>query len=212
MSKSVSDDLEYWRGFYGSAGAPAFPSQFAIFVQSWMLGQRMNIVEFGCGNGRDAKFFHANGHSVTVTDQVVGEPLLELAASSDRFASVEGDVAKTSASVWDGFESSASEPTVVYSRFFQHSISDDIETEMLRNLGARMPAGATAFFEFRLDQDRDRHKEIGGHYRRFQSAADFETKLQNAGLRCEMTVEGEGYARYGSEDPWVGRFVATKED
>jgi len=27
----------------------------------------------------------------------------------------------------------------------------------------------------------------------------------------DMAVEGEGYARYGSEDPWVGRFVATKE-
>jgi len=207
----VSEDLDYWREFYGSAGAPAFPSQFAIFVQSWMLGKRLNIVEFGCGNGRDATFFHANGHSVTVTDQVVSPPLVVLAASSDRFSSFEGDVTQTSASVWDGFEHSADEPTVVYSRFFQHSISDEIEDQMLQNLGTHMPAGGAAFFEFRLDQDKDRHKAIGGHYRRFQSSADFQAKLATAGLRVDMAVEGEGYARYGSEDPWVGRFVATKE-
>ncbi len=116
----MQPDDSYWHEFYKSGRAPTFSSQFAVFVQSWIQGQRARIYEFGAGNGRDAGFFHGLGHIVHASDQVASEQLIELSASP-RFSLEEGDVTETSAIV---APSGAEEvqATIVYSRFFQHAI------------------------------------------------------------------------------------------
>lgn len=52
---------------------------------------------------------------------------------------------------------------------------------------------------------------MNNHYRRFQSADHFRAKLHEAGFDCRYFVEGIGYATFGTEDPWVGRFVVAKK-
>lgn len=68
-------NIDYWKSVYSTTQVPSFPSQFSIFVQSWLGCSDAHIIEVGCGNGRDSRFFHQMGHSVTVSDQVICEGL-----------------------------------------------------------------------------------------------------------------------------------------
>ncbi len=196
----------YWREFYKSGSAPKFSSQFAVFVQSWMQGQRARIYEFGAGNGRDASFFHDLGHIVHASDQVVSERLKELAANSQRLFLEEGDVVDTSVlNVPAGLDEVGL--IVAYSRFFQHAIPQEVEDKMLANLRATLPVGALCFFEFRVDEDEDLPKTFGGHYRRYQSPTSFVDRVTATGMELRYSVVGRGFANYRVEDPIVGRFV-----
>lgn len=208
-----ADDKAYWQDFYAKAVAPIFPSQFAVFVQSWLLGQDINMVEFGCGNGRDSQFFHGQGHSVTVTDQHVSDELQTLAGRSERFNFVEGDVTETSAEVFSTLaQSKPDAQQVIYSRFFQHSIPEAVEKQMLVNIAEHMDPGALLFFEFRLEQDTDIDKIFKAHFRRFPSSDLFVNTVDGFGLKCIYRAEGTGFANYKEEDPYVGRFVFKRAD
>jgi len=201
----VQPDDAYWHDFYKSGRAPKFSSQFAVFVQSWIQGKRARVYEFGAGNGRDASFFHDLGHVVHATDQVASEGLVEL-AKSDRFFLNEGDITETSA-VQVPSTNDELDLTVVYSRFFQHAIPEEVEDKMLANLAATLPAGSLCFFEFRIDEDEALPKTFDNHYRRYQPAASFIDRVAATGMELRYSVTGSGFANYRSEDPIVGRFV-----
>ena len=201
----MQPDDAYWQDFYKSGRAPKFSSQFAVFVQSWIQGQRARIYEFGAGNGRDAGFFHGLGHIVHASDQVASAGLAEL-ATSDRFILEEGDVIETSA-----IQVPSSDETLdlvlVYSRFFQHAIPEEVEDKMLANLAASLPTGALCFYEFRIDEDAALPKTFDNHYRRYQPASSFINRVTATGMELRYSVTGSGFANYRAEDPIVGRFV-----
>ncbi|MFT5894077.1 MAG: tellurite methyltransferase [bacterium] len=198
---------EYWQSVYSTSKVPTFPSQFSVFVQSWLNNNDANIIEVGCGNGRDSRFFHQMGHSVTVSDQVICEDL-------QRFAMSRHNVAAVETSIVDAVESlqhvvDFTKPVIIYSRFFQHAISESDQQAMLQSLSKVLHKDSMLFFEFRLDADAGSPKEFGTtHFRRFQSADEFRATLSDSGFECVYSCEGNGYARYKSEDPHVGRFVA----
>lgn len=202
----MEPDEEYWREFYSAGKAPTFSSQFAVFVQSWFQGERVQVFEFGCGNGRDAFFFHDLGHVVHASDQVVGDKLVQLADDSQRFSTAAGDVVKTSA-IDPAMLSDQVDRTIVYSRFFQHAIPEDIEDSMLANLAATLPSGSLCFFEFRVAEDEALPKTFDGHYRRYQPADSFVSRVKGTGMELRYEVTGTGFANYRNEDPVVGRFV-----
>ena len=64
------DRTQYWNEFYTASqqiGRLNYPSQFAAFVYGETLGID-NILEFGCGTGRDAFFFADLGKKVYAFD------------------------------------------------------------------------------------------------------------------------------------------------
>jgi len=198
---------EYWQSVYSASKVPTFPSQFSVFVQSWLSSNDASIIEVGCGNGRDSRFFSQMGHSVTLSDQVICEELQEFAKSQDNVTAVETSIVDAVNSLQNSVD--FSKPIVLYSRFFQHAISESDQQVMLQNLSKVLHKDSILFFEFRLDGDADSPKEFGTtHYRRFQSADEFKAALTESGFECLYFCEGTGYARYKSEDPHVGRFVA----
>lgn len=139
------------------------------------------------------------------SDQVASEGLVEL-AKSDRFFLDEGDIVETSA-IQPPAASDALDLTVVYSRFFQHAIPEEVEDKMLANLAATLPAGSLCFFEFRIDEDEALPKTFDNHYRRYQPAASFIDRVSVTGMELRYSVTGTGFANYRAEDPIVGRFV-----
>ena len=60
--------INHWNEYYKKDGIPSYPSPFAKYVANQLNGEQ-NILEIGCGNGRDAKFFSAQGHNVTGIDR-----------------------------------------------------------------------------------------------------------------------------------------------
>ena len=63
-----------------------------MFVQSWLSSNDASIIEVGCGNGRDSRFFHQMGHTVTVSDQVICDDLQRFAMARHNFAAVETSI------------------------------------------------------------------------------------------------------------------------
>ena len=204
-------NIDYWRDIYVNRKVPVFPSQFAMFVQSWLTETNYNLLEFGCGNGRDSMFFQNMGHNVIATDQCIGEELKQLALESQNMVCVESDVVDISSSIADHFNND--NKNVIYSRFFQHAIDSESEKIMLESLYKNTPQNTTLFFEFRLYEDIHTDKVYGSdHYRRFQTDDDFVELLENCGFTCDYRCKGQGYATFAAEDPVVGRFVASPNE
>ena len=56
--------IHHWDEYYKKDKAQSFPSPFALYVAN-KLSTQQDILEIGCGNGRDSKFSSSKGHHVT---------------------------------------------------------------------------------------------------------------------------------------------------
>ena len=117
--------IHHWDEYYKKDKAPSFPSPFAEYVAN-KLNTKQDILEIGCGNGRDSKYFLSKGHHVTGLDR--SREAIELCKnlySSDEpvefFFGTITDIAKTHKKKYD----------LIYSRFVIHTMSLKEEIEML---------------------------------------------------------------------------------
>lgn len=198
----------HWSLFYNQRHT-TIPSSFAASVAT-ELKETCQIVDIGCGNGRDSLFFARLGHevlgvdiaasavgqdaSVTEGEQVGNVSFEELDVSAP------DSLARVIRSTMDAT------PLVIYARFFFHAITEEEETATLDVLAEHLPIGARCYFEFRTSKDEKTHKHYRDHYRRFINLDAFLTKaLRRGTMDCIYTVEGQGMAKFDEEDPFVGR-------
>lgn len=201
----------YWDRYYaaGSSLARPVPSQFAAFVAS-ELHERYRVVEFGCGNGRDALFFAAHGHQVTAIDgsrtavdrgkaiaDALGEKVDFLAAPID--APGLADLVPE-----------AGDKTLVYARFFLHAITSAEEQAFLGCAAELTKPGDLMAVEYRTIRDSSGIKETDEHYRRFMSPAEFQYSAIQHGFRVIYAVEGYGFAKYKNDDAYVARTLLER--
>lgn len=202
---------EYWSRFYAGHHTLT-PTPFARCVAR-ELSVPTQVVDIGCGNGRDSIFFAGLGHRVLGLDaagtaiagnrEVARQRGVECVAFEEMDLGVRGGL--------DGvltrlLTSVGAEPLAIYGRFLLHAITEDEEDAVLAALAACLRAGDRCFFEFRTDRDAALRKRFRGHYRRFVNVDRFLERVRSAGsFRCLYCVEGQGMAKYGSEDPFVAR-------
>jgi SAM-dependent methyltransferase len=200
---------EYWNKFYSGTFTLDIPSQFcAMFCQEAKRGSK--VVEFGCGNGRDSRVMASHGFRVLGVDASESAIAYCNEHASDNLGKslqyLKSDVTKLDMEVVRSFV--GGDPFYLYSRFFQHSITDDEQDWMLKTLSSISYQSVTAYFEFRNDKDRDTQKIFGDHYRRYQSTGHFVDVLARYGFEIAYYVEGKGLAKYFDEDPNVSRVIA----
>jgi SAM-dependent methyltransferase len=200
---------EYWNKFYSGTFALDIPSQFcAMFCQE--AKRRANVVEFGCGNGRDSRVMASHGFRVLGVDASESAIQYCVQRAGDNLGKslqyLNSDVTRLDNDAVKVFVGAA--PFYLYSRFFQHSITDEEQERMFAILESIADASVTAYFEFRNDKDRDTRKMFGEHYRRYQSTDYFSEVLGRHGFEVSYAVEGRGYAKYFDEDPLVSRVIA----
>jgi adenylylsulfate kinase-like enzyme/2-polyprenyl-3-methyl-5-hydroxy-6-metoxy-1,4-benzoquinol methylase len=201
----------HWAEFYRTAKGVFDPSPFALHVAG-QLQRRADIIELGCGNGRDAAYFAHLGHAVTAVDMSeaaialckdkhAGLPVRFLAGSLDALSAG-----------WDrGFD-------LLYTRFVLHAMP--VQEEILAlNAAARIlrPGGRIAIEcrsindpLARLGEVLSPTERIHGHYRRFIVLDELVARLADAGFRVVDAVESNGLARYGDEDPVVLRVTGER--
>ena len=68
-------EIEYWENYYKSRKDTHYPSLFAKFVLKNYVKRNSSLIEFGCGNGRDAKYFANNHINIIAFDQCEKEIL-----------------------------------------------------------------------------------------------------------------------------------------
>jgi SAM-dependent methyltransferase len=203
----------YWRQFYRDHQIEG-GSTFANFVFQRFPEPRQ-IIELGCGTGRDSVFLAGRGHRVVAADR--SPEAIERArearahAGVDRldFAIVDAADRRQLAPFLTGIPVAAGVELLVYLRFFLHSIPEKVEDTLLDALTDLLPVGFRLCAEFRTAEDERRAKVFGDHYRRYLDEEAFATKLSERwGFEIEHLEAGTGLSPFQGEDPHLARVIA----
>ena len=200
----------YWNSYYkeriGEASAPNIPSQFAAFVANEFISEQPTIIELGCGNGRDSRFFANHGFRVIGVD-----------ASSSAIDTCKRDVGGNSIFLHSGIQDEDLFPRLqemmdgssplVYARFFIHAIQESAEERFFSLARKLCYRGGAVAVEFRTSRDEAFAKITPDHYRRFVNPIDFLGRAQRAGFSASYFAEGFGYAKFKNDDAHVARFI-----
>lgn len=206
----------YWSNHYARTGYAGGSSFFEfVLARNGLPGQ---VIDLGCGDGRDAVAFGASGRRVLGLDQSavgVGHAEQHAAArgqaETTRFRACDvtdpqalGPMLQAELALADG-------PVLFYLRFFLHAIDETAETRLLRTVASYARPGDWFAAEFRTEADAELPKTYGNHYRRFQSASSLAAKLTTAhGFDLVYEHESAGLSPYRDEDPVLGRVIALK--
>ena len=203
--------IHHWDEYYKKDNAPSFPSPFAEYVAN-KLSTQQNILEIGCGNGRDSKFFLSKGHHVTGLDK--SAKAIELCKSLysnepiEFFYGAITDIVKTNNKKYD----------LIYSRFVIHTMSMNEELEMLKTSYHVLKKNGQFFLECRSIHDPlsttgemlSHTERIKGHYRRFIILEELKLRLMQVGFEVIEAIESNGLAKFEKEDPMIIRIKAIK--
>lgn len=210
----VIDNEKYWAQYYESDLAPKEPSRFAQFVAR-QLNPDVKLIELGCGNGRDAKFFASLGLAVLAVDQCATE-IIEDEQKNKYSANLHyqvGDFTHLPESK-DPFD-------VVYSRFTMHSVNYEGQTRALRWAHNNLATDGLLAIETRGFQN-ELYKRgepvVGeedafiyeGHYRRFVELGKFVADIKEVGFQIVSSAEDTGFAPYEDTDHHFIRVIAEK--
>jgi len=211
-------DRPYWDAFYRAAHPDLeVPSTFATWCLP-MFPPHARLVEFGCGNGRDANFFAQSGIDVIACDQssvaieaLVARQKKELRGNNPLF--VHGDFARFE----DGRFGSLD---VVYSRFTLHAVTKTEASAALAWAAKNLRAGGLLAVEVRSvkgdlygrGEPRERDAFVyNGHYRRFVRLDELRAELSTLGFAIQNAIESAGLAVHNNDDPVVIRVIAQAQ-
>lgn len=206
----MSDEAGYWNDYYSTPGTRlvlSHPSQFAVFFAG-EIGDSKNVVDLGCGNGRDSLFFASRGLNV-----------LGLDSSATAIEECSAQAKNQGLSNANFGVANLGKPGVIealdlpmnplfYARFFMHALDQGQQEAVLAGVRERIGTG-TFGLEFRTSRDRVQPKVTETHYRRFIDPMEFAANAISFGFRVDYFVQGFGYAKFGSDDAHVARFVMS---
>ncbi|RYP88027.1 class I SAM-dependent methyltransferase [Nocardioides guangzhouensis] len=205
----------YWANFY-SHNRYTSGSTFFEFVNAWPE-MAQNVLDIGCGDGRDSCAFGGAGRRVLGVDQSpVG---IEHASSQAAERGIDDRVRFRTCDVTDiddlgraldEFTATGSEPVAFYMRFFLHAIPEVAQAGLMAAIDAHARPGDWLVAEFRTDKDENQAKVHSRHYRRFQNAETFRLSLVDLGFEVLHFEESRGLSPYKGEDPVLCRVVARR--
>lgn len=212
----VSDASKHWSQFYGSNKASIEPSSFARFIDRRYPDHR-SVVEFGCGNGRDAIYYCQSGRQVLGFD--LCREAIDKCNELARLRSVSQMGQFEVADIINEEEllplvrrhSSGHSPTIFYARFFLHSIDEAREDSLFRVVSSSLAPRDVFCVEFRTTSDAQNLKLYGEHYRRFLEVDGTVQKCKAHGMAVGYAIEGTDLAVHGNENPHVARIIGERQ-
>jgi SAM-dependent methyltransferase len=215
------DIKRYWNAYYTRALDITAPSPFATYVTSLLDVSSVRVLlDVGCGNGRDSFFFQSMGFEVYATDG--SEKAIEVVSEKTTFIQKKNTpkfFCHQFAKDRSVLDSIGLPPVdIVYSRFFIHAISLQVEQAFIAEMSKIAKTGARMFSEFRTPNDPlskmgvavGDNERVTDHYRRFVKAADHIERVCHAGWSLVNCIESNGLAVFGDEDPVVARVEFVK--
>lgn len=213
--KKLGDEKGYWNRYYHLHKINNEPSHFASYILQKYLESNKELIELGCGNGRDSIFFAENNIKVIAVDQCCDEI---------NFLSNHHNNKKVSFLCADFTELSDSKRyDYVYSRFTLHSIKEKEEDRTIEWAYRQLNSMGYIFIEarglknefYRLGKPVLEEKDafvFEDHYRRFIDIDILRNKLIKLGFNIIESDEREGFAPFKGTDQIFIRIVAQKYD
>ena len=206
----------YWTNFYARMEYTE-GSTFFEFVNSLPETPQV-VLDIGCGDGRDSCAFGAAGRWVTGFDRsdvgVEHARAHAVQAKVDARVSFEvcdvGDARRLGSLIAERTDGSE-EAVLFYMRFFLHSIPEDVQETLLGVIRDHARPGDVFAAEFRTEEDEERSKVHGHHYRRFQNGPVFGARLgADYGFKVLHEETSTGLSPYKGEDPVLYRVIARR--
>ena len=212
--KRWNRDEAYWNNYYAcQAVTEAAPSLFACAMLQKYIEIGGNLVELGCGNGRDSLYFAKHGVHVTGIDAS------EVAINELQ----KKNLLQNCIFICDDFVSAESlyriQYDYCYSRFTLHAINVHQETQILQKAYDMLKENGYLFIEARSVNDKkygagqavERYAYIcDGHYRRFIVLQELLAKLQDIGFTIIESAESDQFAPLKDDIAVCVRVVAQK--
>lgn len=215
-------DTEYWNDYYKNRKEIEPPTEFAKSVSDFILDEckkeesiltEKKLMDIGCGNGRDSRYFAGLGLNVIGVD-AAKEAISELSEEFDNsnITFVCDDFVKSKTLYQIGYD-------YCYSRFSLHAISAKQQHILLKNIYTCLKKSGLLFIEVRGISDTlyGKGKQVSknafiynGHYRRFADKDELKDELENIGFDIEYAEESSGFAIYKDEDPVAIRIICRK--
>ncbi len=205
----------FWTNFYSSSVITETPSSFAKYVyESFEDLKNVSLLDVGCGNGRDSRYFSAGGFKVTGIDQAVSAVENNKNVSRNDETYIAGDFTS------EEFLKTLGLFDLIYSRFTLHSVSKTNASAFLSHSFNMLNKGGILAIEVRsVNSDMygkgERDKEdpdawIFGHYRRFVRKEELSNELEKIGYKIIYNQEQSGWSKYKDDDPVLIRIIAQK--
>ena len=204
---------EYWERFYSKsrkAKRLSYPSQFAAFVYGEM-GDVENLLEFGCGTGRDAFFFAEFGKRVFAFDGSQSVIKANSEKSADRQHKLDFQVFDIKDN-FPGTEQPINGEKCIYARFFIHALRDGQIEKFFCLCQSILSEGEKLYLEYRTEKDAGGVRETADHYRNYLDTNSVMKMLAGSGFECEYSVEGLGFAKWRTDDAYVARHIMVRTD
>ena len=215
VDENFNRDTKYWDDYYKENRENADASLFAQNIfENYLAEKKGRLLEIGCGNGRDSRFFISKGFDVTAIDasKIAIEKLQHEFADMKTALFACGDFVS-------GIENFKEQFDFCYSRFSLHAINEEQERILLRNVFGAIKQAGYFFIETRGVHDElyGMGEKVGEdayfnnmHYRRFITKERLKKALEKQGFSIVELVESRNFAPYGNENPLVIRCIAGK--
>ncbi len=200
----------FWKEYYKKNPNPIEASTFAQFSIGF-LREGKNLIELGCGNGRDSVFFAEKNINVTAIDQIDDEiNYLNQKYGSDKLVFKTRDFTNLRKDTKYDY---------VYSRFTLHSITEKREAKVFDWIESQLNKNGLFLLEvrsindpmFKKGEKLSENENVTTHYRRYLNFEDTKMKLKKHGLTIVYALESNGLSVYNDDDPTLIRIVAKKE-
>jgi SAM-dependent methyltransferase len=212
-------DKEYWENYYKHHSKDKGISRHSSFsefcLNTYFHDNKLNIVEIGSGNGRDAIYFANYGHKVHAIDQSKVDIDLERNKISD-------DVRKNLVPVSEDFISIkfdyAKPINVFYSRFTLHAITKQDQDILLPKIYNSLAKDGLLCIEVRttndpffgVGKDCGDNTFLTDHKRRFIDSQVFLKQMLSLGFVLLYFTEEDNLSVYKGDNPVLMRIILKK--
>ena len=204
------DNINYWNNFYKNSHN-LLPSQFAVFIAS-EYPDKKNLIDFGCGSGRDTFFLsklYKKVIGIDASSEIINSNNMSQNTKKN-LTFLLNDLSNEKLLknlIQDEFKDI--DNCIFYARFFLHAIDESVEDKFLKFYNNLKNRSNILALEFRTNKDQFLEKEYGNHYRRFVDPKQLISKLDKMGMIINYFIEGQGYAKYKNDDAYVARLIVS---
>lgn len=199
----------YWDAYYAQSSfcqTLPHPSQFAAFAIQEMEGCQC-VVEFGCGNGRDAFFFERYGKHVIALDACEVALAHNLQRQKNHRMHIQFLLFCVGHDACPDQLLALQDTKALYARFFLHALTQEERLHFWKISVALLNNQESLFLEYRTTHDQKRTKTTPEHFRNYLDPQQLEKELKHFGLCTHYLQEGGGFAKWQQDDAWVARHV-----